>query len=436
MPNRNGTVPLIASICISLSVVLVLYNTEDNSLNMTNAGSRYATVEALVNHGTYAIDKTRYGSDIATIGMDSVKIGDHYYSSKPPTLPTVTAGVYWCLKAVTGKDIRNDEKEVIRICNQVAMGIPHLFFLVYFYRLMLLFARREEAVIAAVAAACFAFPGVGYATDMNNHSPAAAALIVGFYYACRIRHGVEVKSRHWLLSGLFCGLLPALDIPSFVISGAIGVYLFTCSSRKTLLWFVPAAMIPLFIHLGLTYIATGSIVPIYLQPELYFFEGSYWATHYDRSNLIEDPWYIYAFHMLVGHHGMVAMNPALVLSVIAMVRIWKARARLLPEVLVAVVSGLILMPLYIVKTEDYGGMCVGFRWLMPFMALLFAFFGVWVEQEFESRRHRQWVLTGLIAAVILVGNYHVNDALRSPWKHAKWYRLVNETIDDLCGCVR
>ena len=70
-----------------------------------NDRSRWATVRALVEHGTYAIDEVIREPGWDTIDM--VKhVGpdgqEHLYSSKPPLFATILAGPYWLIHRITG----------------------------------------------------------------------------------------------------------------------------------------------------------------------------------------------------------------------------------------------------------------------------------------------------------------------------------------------
>ena len=67
-----------------------------------NDGSRFATVECLVDHGTWAIDESvfctpgPYGDGVAPAGtLDKLFIDGHFYSDKSPVPGLLMAGPYW-----------------------------------------------------------------------------------------------------------------------------------------------------------------------------------------------------------------------------------------------------------------------------------------------------------------------------------------------------
>ncbi len=432
MSTNHKSLHCIAIIFVSISAGIVFFNTEDNSVKLTNPGSRYATVEAIVDQDVFYIDNTIYATNNqGEMGTDSVKIGDHYYSSKPPLLSVLTAGVYWYYKTITKKTIRSYTKDVVRFCNRFVIGIPHILLLIYFFRLIRMVAQNDEAVIISMAAMCLTFLGLSYATDMNNHSPSAALLIIGFYYAVRIKKDIQPETKHWYISGICFGLLPAFDIPSLIFTLAISIYLSMHDWKKFLSCFLPSVLLIISVHLILTLVITGSILPIYARSDLFLFEGSYWSEYNVVLSLLKEPKHVYAFHVLVGHHGILTMYPVFILAIIALFKSIKRRSPLYIEAIFTTTTVITLIILYIFKTKDYGGTCVGFRWLIVIMPLLFLFFGVWID--FYLKDHRPQILFWpIIIAVLLIGQFHTLDAVDKLWKKGKWHRYVENSIEDMC----
>src|ERR1044072_2308063 len=76
-----------------------------------NDRSRWATIRALGDHGTFVLDDIIFdqkGNRVGcwhTIDLVPHRGADgeqHYYSSKPTLLTTMLAGEYWLIKLVTG----------------------------------------------------------------------------------------------------------------------------------------------------------------------------------------------------------------------------------------------------------------------------------------------------------------------------------------------
>jgi hypothetical protein len=399
---------------MGISMVMVLWNLQDSSLDNANTGSRYATIEALVDYGTYSIDDTRY---VRTI--DKYQVDGHYISSKPPTLPTLAAGVYWAYQQLTGKDIAHHEGSVVRLVSFCTGGLGHLLFLIYFYRLLVLLLERELAILVTMAGASFAYLGVAYATHINNHSIAAGLAMCGLYYACAIRMG-KAKAWHWPLAGVVLGILPAIDVPCVGISGLITLYLLAHDWKKTLLWFAPALLPGLVTHLALTYSISGSFKPFTINSELKNFKGFHFRNAGGIDGLRE-PKHIYAFNVLLGHHGVFSMTPLYLFGLWELGSCLRHR-RYWRESLLCAAALLAFFGFYIFRTRNYGGWCVGMRWLVPVMPLLLLYFGLWLDRV---RVGRAW--WALVLPAFLVSCFNVQDGLTSPFQYSVWSNWLEGT---------
>ena len=59
-----------------------------------NVLSRYMTIEAIVERGTLAVERTPMIALRIARPVDMVKFGDHYYSDKPPVLAVLASPIY------------------------------------------------------------------------------------------------------------------------------------------------------------------------------------------------------------------------------------------------------------------------------------------------------------------------------------------------------
>lgn len=411
--SERTLVVWVAVLLMAASLMMVLWHLQPTSKKNSNTGSRFATVESIVDYGTYSIDKSSYRFTI-----DKVQINGKYYSSKPPLLPTYAAGFYWAFEKVTGKTFAKNESDTVEFCTFWTGWLSHLVTLLYFFAFCRRLFTRPIAILAALSSVCFSYLGAGFATTMNNHSAAAAFALAGFYHAYRARTEAEKPLRHYVFSGLFLGFLPGLDLPSSIISAAIGLYLLTHDYKRTLLAFLPAALPGIGTHLYLTHMATGSFLPVYLRRDLYKYAGSYW-TRAGGIDALHEPKHIYAFHMLLGHHGLFSMTPLFFLSLIELVRNLRRKATYFREALVVTAIAVLWLTFYIFRSNNYGGWSVGVRWLVPLMPLLLLFFGIWVQRARLSAY--KWAL---VAVFFAVGAYHTQDALSGPFQFSRWQNFI------------
>lgn len=412
---RDYTLGFTVALVICASAVCVLWHLQDASIKNANTGSRYATVESLVDYGTYAIDRSVYRRTV-----DKVKIGDEFYSSKPPLLPTYAAGVYWVYKAITGHTIADYEGEVVWLGSLTSGWLGHLVLLIYMYRIAKLLFVRQLAIIGTVIAAGFTYLGAAYATTLNNHSVAAAFAVVGFYHTLRALRP-EGRRRDWVYAGLALGFLPGIDLPSGAISAGFGVCLLVKDFRRALLLFAPAALPGLVLHLSLTYIATGSIIPIYERRELYEYEGSYWLNE-AGIDALREPKTTYAWNLLLGHHGLFSMTPVLLFSLVGLARALRQKGSERALALAVSLVTLVVLVFYLFRSHNYGGWCVGMRWLVPQMALLLVFFGVWLDRARLTR-----FKLALVLVAFSIGAYHVQDGLSGPFQFSRWHNWLDGT---------
>src|SRR5262245_59174110 len=84
--------------------------------------SRCCTVWSLVERGTYPIDEIIEVRGSNTI--DKGRHNDHFYSSKPPFLSTIVAGLYWGLKRAFGLDLLKQTHETVQIILLLINWLP------------------------------------------------------------------------------------------------------------------------------------------------------------------------------------------------------------------------------------------------------------------------------------------------------------------------
>jgi hypothetical protein len=417
MATKDASAELTSRVVVLLmvtSLVMVVFHMQPSSRENANTGSRYATIEALVDQGTWNIDKTNY-----VFTPDKVKAKGHFVSSKPPLLPTYGAGVYFLLKKITGYNIADNEGIVVWVVGLFTGWLSHLVFLVYFYRLSRLLLVRQLAILILMAAACFAYLGVAYATAINNHSPGAALAIVGFYYAYRARHGLGGNSAY-LLAGFWLGVLPAIDLSSAAATAFLAVYLGTRDLKRTLLLYVPATFPGLGSQLLLAHSATGSWIPAYADTGLMQYAGSYFGGRRSGIDALNEPKAVYAFHVLLGHHGLFSMTPIFCFSAFELVRRLVRRDKYMAETAVFLASVTVVCAFYIFRTHNYGGWCVGMRWLVPIMPWLLVAFGLWLDRATMGRL--KW---SLVVVAFAVSAFNVQDGLTSPFQFSLWHNFLD-----------
>ncbi|TWT61298.1 hypothetical protein [Rubinisphaera italica] len=417
---------LIIAILIALNAGLLLARLGSSSaLGSANDRSRWCTVWSISARGTFQIDEIiqRSGWD----SIDKVRHEGHFYSTKPPLYPTMLAGLYRLINQVTGWSLITETETVSRLILLLANLIPFWIALFVFWKLLLLYEFPAEVRVIILAMLAFATPFLPYLTVLNNHTIAVVTLIFAIYPAARIQ---KAHATHELLSsrklallymnaGFFAAFTCCNELPAGLFGIAIFLVLCKVDCKRTWMWFVPAALVPLIAFFVTNIIVTGGWKPFYLYygTEKYVYEHlgipSYWAEPrgVDRAR---DTVPQYLFHCLVGHHGIFSLTPIFLLAIpgfirglrskISWQRIWH---------LIGLLLTLAILAFYWKRTENYnyGGVSVALRWtlwLTPFWMLAIA-------ETMRCCSIRKWIAICLLI-LTLPSMYTAWGPWNTPWQ--------------------
>ncbi len=365
-----------------------------------------------------------------------------FYSSKPPLFATALAGEYKLLKAL-GWDMERDRWPVTCVILVTVNVIP---FVVYLWLLANLIDRTGRTdfgrLFAFTLAACGTFL-TPFGMTLNNHSPAAYCVLFALYPLLWRGAGARGETPAELTaSGFFAGLTACLDLPAAALTAALLLPLVYSRPVRTLVWFVPPLLVPVAAFLACNYAAIGQLKPAYSEfgGPWYEYAGSHWFKLKDAQDgrfvpgidFAQEPKHVYAFHLLLGHHGWFSLTPAFLLSLGGLIAwAWQSRGevgrivrrrvasteRVFTPALVGpltLVVSAVLVGFFVLKTNNYGGNTSGPRWLFWLIPL-------WVLGAVPAA---DWVAkwrTGRVTAALLLGMsvlsafYPAWNPWRSPW---------------------
>ena len=354
----------------------------------------------------------------------------HYYSSKPPFLPTCVAGVVMALEKLTGWNFKDQKYpwHLMRVTLIIVQMVPFLIFI----SLMAKRVRTQSDsawvrnfCVAAAALATFLTP---YLTTLNNHVMAACAVMVAVYAFMKIWYDGRRGAVWFLLAGFFAAVAAALELPAVSLLVCVLCLLMTKNARKTLMVALPAALLVVAAVLLTNWWGTGGrmLTPVYGQlgeeGGPYDFPGSYWTNPQDMDALNElKP--IYLFNLLLGHHGFFLMMPIMFLSLLGVVRHWfrqDDRSQPMFACLVVMIS-MVVVGFYTFKSNNYGGGAQGPRWLFWLIPLWLLMLPSGVELLKGSRLGRGvCYLLLLVSLLTVVGAMpRPGDQVR-PWSTISW----------------
>ena len=408
-----------------------------------NDRSRWLAIRALVEHGTYEIDQVLDRNVWNTIDMVQHRGRDgelHLYSSKPPLLYTLLAGEYWLIHRTTGMTLGSHPYVVGRIMLMTINILPLAIMFVVVAKLAERFGTTDWGRLFVVASACLGTLLVPFAIVLNNHIVAAVSASLALYAFVRIWCDGESRTRYYAIAGLFAAFTAANELPALAFLALIAVGLWTRDRHGWLQGFLPAAMLVVVAFFATNYAAHGCLTPPYMHkssddPEenwymyTYTIEGvereSYWQNRVGIDRGEPSKW-VYAFHVLIGHHGVFSLTPVWLLS-LAGIWLWLRSDDPQKRLLAISIAALTIIVLFFYIAlrpqvdRNYGGMCCGFRWMFWFAPLwLLAMLPAadWISRSRAGRA------TALVLLAIAV--FSTSYPTWNPWTHPWLYRLLEQ----------
>jgi hypothetical protein len=382
---------------------------------------RLATIRALVEYHTLAIDKTApFDSPLL------VRAGDRVYADQPPMMSVLLAPPAWVMWKV-GLSFESNQSLIAYMLTLIGVTLPVAGAAGLVYRMGRLFElpRRWRTGLAAVTVLGSGL--LSYAVVLNVHAPAAVLVLSSA--ACLI-HVASLKEPRralvWLAIAGLCAsfaatLDPAAAVFVLLFLFVIAAMRFPISSRALgVLVFVGGAIGPLVAHDLLNRQITGDILPATLHDELSrgrsagaaapAIPGSGGArlVPLDDDELTDHSWLrtadLYAgwtYTSLFGSHGIVSHFPIVLFGVAGvfavMHRHWPTSTKTLAAASLAGAATVIAT--YCVWRSDWRRAMFATRWFIVFMPMLVFWCGAWAR-----RKHAPavWGLAGVLLAFSVV----------------------------------
>ena len=436
----------------------------------SNDRSRWATIRALVDEHTYAIGRRIYPDgqnpksyrdegivwepqyrslDIVLRPLGENATGPQtreFYSSKPPLMPTVLAGEYWLLKKWFHWDIVRDRWLVIPTIVFTLNVIPFMIYLVLLARLIDGSGKSDFGKLLAFITAAMGTYVLTFSGTLNNHTPAACCVLFAAYPLLRaIQAGRDMTPAGYIACGFFAALAATFDLPAAAFLAALGLPLLIARPKPTLLYFTPAAIVPIAALLACNYAALGTVLPAYSEfgGPWYNFEGSHWAkrgTPEGRGiDFNHEPTSVYAFHLLFGHHGWFSLTPVWLLAFAGLVGVGIRSAADIRKMFgrqegttgwtlpvfaaMTLVVSAVVFGFYLTRIDsyNYGGFTSGPRWLF-WLIPLWVIAVVPAADWLAGSRVGRLLCAVLLAFSVLSVFYPVN-----PWRHPWILNLMEFT---------
>ncbi len=389
-------------------------------LQSANDRSRWCTVVSLVEHGTFQIDEIR--QEPGWDSIDIIRDEGHYYSTKPPLLSIVVAGVTWCVQRATGWILFKNPQPVTTVVLFIVNILPFAVSLVLMSRLLQRVTQTSWCRLFVLSAAAFGTLVTPFLMTLNNHTVAVVGVMIGLFALQRLLAQENPRGWYFALCGFGAGWACANELPAAAFGLATFVLAMRRSIRQTLGWYAPAAIVPIIAFMATNFIATGTWKPTYADfgSSKYNFvvDGipSYWMDPDGVDRNLDSPW-LYFVHCTVGHHGIFSLTPLFLLVLFSWLSSGSIRnAALRTLVRVGAVMSLLVIGFYMTRFDNYnyGGVSCGLRWAL-WLIPLWLLATVPVVDAVARIAALRWLVGGLLGASIMSAWLPIENPWQQPW---------------------
>lgn len=408
-PPRGGNLSRWLGVALGLGYFLICLAWTQHAPASWNDIARVAAIESLAERGSWAIDESPWFEQT----QDKVLLNGKFYSDKMPLLSWMAAGAYGILRRFGGS-LAPDCEQSAALCGYypltlVFVGLPASLLPVLAFD----FARRQKASIAAALVSTIAL-GIGtmvlpYSLVLNHHLPAAVSLFAAFYLLTTR----APENERWLWGvGLLSALAVTLDPLAGFLSAALAVVVMV-RFRRSALFFLLGALVPLLVTAWLDFEIAGTIIPPYLIPNGYAYEGSAFPATVGGNGTPDDlPQY--AFKMFLGAQGLYAYNPILIFALLGVGIAALTRLHALRVEAIACGIAFVLLSIYLAtRTGNLGGEAYGERWFVHAIPLLMGFI-LFVPPFAKPNR---WFAMPLFGIALLVSVFSSYQGAQNPWRY-------------------
>jgi hypothetical protein len=395
-----------------------------------NDGSRLATVEALVDFHTWAIDDSifvavpandcpqpfpyyRLAGSLHHPGTkDKLFIAGHYYSDKSPVPGLLLAGEYWLWQKWTGCTAAEHADRFCRAMTVGSSGLAYVLAVWCLYRLGRPLGLNLPLRLALTASLALCTLAVPYMRAVNNHILLLAVAMALLVELAWLRYGPSYQTPARLLAlGCLAGLGYTIDLGAgpLICAGAGLAVLLHCHQRargvRGVAWFTLAALPWLGLHHGLNYMIGGHWKPANAFPEHFLWPGSPFTAqnmtggwnHESVTHFVS-----YALGLLGGNRGFLLHNLPLWLLAPALWLLLRQRLAERLDLWLTAGSSVSIWLVYAVCSTNGGGGCTSVRWFLPLLAPGYYVLAVFLR-EYPNRLAEFGVLNavGLIMAAVM-----------------------------------
>lgn len=376
-----------------------------------NDGSRLATVESLVDHGTWAIDDSVFtqtaknraalvadpygpaGREECPHGtLDKLYVRGHFYSDKSPVPALPLAGAYWVWTRAGGAKFTEDARQPILFLTVASSGLA---FVLAVMAVDVLARRRLDGCSRLLVTASFALSTVAlpYAQAVNNHILLLA--VVGWLLVFTDSSNPLTFAR-LVTIGAMTGVAYSIDLGAGPVV-CLGIGLWSIAKTKSLpkTMIVVASAFPFVaLHHWFNYRVGGSWKPANAIPEYFNWPG----CPFNSANLTggwrhrdAGAFLIYAADLLLGRRGFINYNLPLWLAGIGAIVIWRQSRDHRRELSLCAFWFVGIWLIYAATSNNLSGECCSVRWFVPLLTPGYYVLIHLLHKQSAMRRQLAWL---------------------------------------------
>ncbi|MBC8105561.1 MAG: hypothetical protein H7Z14_03135 [Anaerolineae bacterium] len=378
---------------------------------------RLATIHALVERGTLAIDPTL---PVAATENQVIVVDGKIYADQTPMMALLLSGPAWVMTRL-GWPLHENASLVAFVMTLLGATLPVALAAGLFYRMGRLFELPRTWRAGLAAAIVFGSGLITYAVVLNPHAPAAVLVLCAA--ACLIHVSLSKLPKRgvgWiLLAGICAALAATIDPPAGII--AILFFIAIATLRMPIgyrvlgmLLFIVGLAGPIAVHVAYSqpiYGAFGGeIIPGWRHADATLATHSSLAQmpilgEPDADDIIGRPsrWIAiggyaqWLFEALAGQHGIFSHFPVLLIGILGIAAVMHRHWPMFVKALAAAsaIGAVAIISLYAAVRSDWREAMFATRWFILFLPLLMFWSGAWLRR---SHSRSSWALAGTLLA--------------------------------------
>lgn len=233
-----------------------------------NQNSRFDLVRAVVEQGTWAIDRYEQNT-----GDDSIRDG-HFYCDKAPGASVLCMPTYWLMFQLAGAPTSVSPDWLawaVWLAITLAIGVPSAVAAMFLVRLASRFGLSTPMSFLVALLWGFGTMALPYSTLLYGHQLSSSLMVIAFTLLVEVRHGDAATPLRMLVVGALLGYAAATEYPAVLIGVPIAIYGLFVAGWRPALFAVAGGLVPIALLLTYHWALFGS-------PMAFPYNYSVWET--------------------------------------------------------------------------------------------------------------------------------------------------------------